>query len=87
MKAPENIVTKCGKSKLSDKAMSSLLYAIVMCKVTLLKTHGIGIYRYTKKQNRTHFYEFSLSIDESLISKFQELSGVELEDPISVHTN
>lgn len=81
----ENYVTKQGKSKLSDSNMASLMYAIVICKAKLTSTHGIGIYNLTKQQNSRHSYDFIISIDKDLISRFEDMTGIELKDPIIVH--
>ena len=83
----ENYVNKQGKSKLSDKCMASLMYAIVMCKAKLTWTHGIGIYECNKKQNSRHYYEFSISIDKNMIEKFEEMTGITLKDLISIILN
>lgn len=80
-------VTKQGKSKLNDKAMSSLLYAIVMCRARLGPTFGVGIYGFTRQQNRRHSYDFIVLIEKEMIPKFEELSGIELKNPIDVHVN
>jgi len=82
-----NFVNKQGKSKLSDKCMASLMYAIVMCKAKLIGTHGIGIYGYTRKQNNRHSYDFMISIDEGLVSRFEEMADIKLSEPIEYHLN
>jgi hypothetical protein len=81
----ENFVTKQGKSKLSDSYMASLMYAIVMCKAKLTATHGIGIYNLSKHQNSRHSYEFMISIDKDMISKFEDITGIELKEPMMVY--
>ena len=81
------IVQKQGKSKLSDNSMASLMYAIVMCKAELVQTHGIGIYQYNRKQNRRHYFDFILSINKNMIAKFEEITNIKLEDPISIILN
>ncbi len=81
----ENYVNKQGKSKLSDTHMASLMYAIVICKARMLSTYGIGIYDFTKQQNRRHSYDFIISIDKNMIPKFQELTGIELKDTMIVY--
>ncbi len=83
----ENYVIKHGKSKLSDSYMASLMYAVIMCKAQLLSTHGVGIYNLTKHQNSRHSYEFLISIDKNMISKFEDMTGIKLEDKIKVHLN
>ena len=83
----ENYIQKQGKSKLSDKSMASLMYAIVMCKAELEQTHGIGIYQYDRKQNRRHYFDFILSINKNMIAKFEEITNIKLEDPISIILN
>jgi len=57
----ENYVTKQEKSKLSDIHITSLMYAIVMCKAKLISTHGIGIYNLTRNQNSRNFYKLIIS--------------------------
>lgn len=81
----ENYVTKQGKSKLSDSYMASLMYAIVMCKAKLIATHGIGIYNLNKHQNARHSYDFMISIDKDMISKFEDMTGIELKEPMMVY--
>lgn len=81
----EDYVKKQGKSKLNDSHMASLMYAIVMCKAKLIATHGIGIYNLTKHQNRRHSYDFIISIDTNMISKFEDMTGIELKDPIMIY--
>lgn len=81
----ENYVTKQGKSKLSDSYMASLMYAIVMCKAKLTATHGIGIYNLTKHQNARHSFEFMISIDKDMILKFEDMTGIELKEPMIVY--
>ena len=83
----ENYTTKQGKTKLSDNCMASLMYAIVICKSQLISTHGIGIYQYNRKQNRRHYFDFIISIDKNMISKFEEITNIKLEDPISIILN
>lgn len=81
----ENYVTKQGKSKLSNTHMASLMYAIVICKVKLISSYGVGIYNLTKSQNSRHSYEFMISIDKDTISKFEEMTGIKLKDPMIVY--
>jgi hypothetical protein len=80
----ENYITKTGKSKLNNKHLANLMYAIVICKAKLLSTHGIGIYNLTKTQNSRHSYEFLISINQSIIPLFEELSNIKLNDPIKI---
>ena len=82
-----NFITKQGKSKITGNAMQSLMYAVVMCKVKDFSTHGIGIYNYTRNQNTNHKFDFIMSIDIDMVEKFEELSGVKLEDPIQINLN
>ena len=65
--------------------MASLMYAIVMCKAKLTATHGIGIYNLTKRQNARNSYEFMISIDKDMISKFEDMTGIELKEPMLVY--
>lgn len=80
-----NYVTKQGKSKLSDKQMASLMYAIVMCKAKLISTHGIGIYKLTKHQNSRHSFDFIISLEPTMIKNFEDMTGIKLEDPIVIN--
>lgn len=81
----ENYVTKQGKSKLSDSHLASLMYAIVMCKAKLTATHGIGIYNLTKHQNARCSYEFLISIDRDMVSKFEDMTKIKLKEPITAY--
>ena len=76
-----------GKSKLSTRCLSNVMYAILMCKAKLISSHGVGIYQYGRKQNSSHSYDFMISIDISLVLLFEELSGVKLKQPVKVHFN
>lgn len=68
-----------GKSKLSTNKLADVMYALVMCHAHLTSSHGVGIYNYTRKQNIHHSYDFLIEIDEDNVSKFEELSGIEIK--------
>ena len=66
---------------MSEKAMSNLLYALIITKSIFTDSHGIGIYEYTKKQNSTNYVNFRIHIHPDQINDFELYSGITLKIP------
>lgn len=73
-------INKQGTSKLSDKNLSSLMYALVICKAKLLGSFGVGIYDLSRQENSRHSYDFIISINKDKITKFEDITGIVLKD-------
>lgn len=80
----EQYVYRVCKIKMSDRAMSDLLYAAIMTQAGLPLSHGIGIYSHDRRTNRYHYVNFKVHIHPEAIKKFEEISGVELTMPIEI---
>jgi len=83
----KNYVTKTGELKITNKCMSDLMYAIIICKTRELYTFGVGIYELSREQNKGHKFSFFISIDKSKIELFEQLIGSVLRDPMFVSLN
>lgn len=82
------MVIKQGKLKLSNPKLSDFLYTYIMLECKGLNVSTVmWLKQYTRNQNKTHHIDFQISIKEEDIEKFQEMSGIELTDPIKVHLN
>jgi hypothetical protein len=73
--------------RLSTKAMSDLMYAIIMTHATMVTSYGVGIYSYTRKQNSYNGCDVKILIEEGYIPLFEQLSGVKLKNPIQTSLN
>lgn len=73
--------------RMSAKGMSNLMYALIMTKSRITQSYGVGIYNYDRKQNAYNNVELMLYIEPEQIKKFEEISGVVLEDPIVLNVN
>lgn len=83
----EGYVVKNGKCQVSDKKLSALMYAFVICRVRDINTFGIGIYKFTRRQNSGHSFDFEMLIKPEKIQMFEEVSGIKLTDPIQIQLN
>ena len=72
---------------LSTKKLSNVLYAAIMTQSAITNSYGIGIYEYDRSQNSYNGCELKIHIHPTMIDKFQELSGIELRNPINVQLN
>jgi hypothetical protein len=73
--------------RMSVKAMSSILYALVMTQAEMRNSYGVGIYQYDRKQNAYNNVYLKIYIHPSLVNKFEEFSGVKLKKPQSISLN
>lgn len=81
----ENYIYMDCNIEMSQKAMSNLLYAVIMTHSTISSTFGIGIYEYTRKQNSYNTVNIKVHIHPTKINEFEELSEVKLKSPIKLN--
>lgn len=83
----EHWIYKICKIRMSKQAMADIAYAMIMTKSQLHSSHGIGIYRYTRKQNAYNRVDFLVFIHPDKITQFEEIAKVELRDTPYIHVN
>lgn len=81
------MVAKQFFTRMSQKKLADIMYAIIMTKASVKSTYGAGIYRYSRSQNAYNGVSVLIMINEAEISKFEDLTGIVLEDPQKVHVN
>lgn len=86
MNEEEYIYRDCN-IRMSQKAMSNLLYAVIMTRAAIPTTYGIGIYEYRRDQNSYNTVDIKIHIHPTKIDEFEEIAGVKLERPISITVN
>lgn len=67
--------------RMSTKQMADVMYAVVMTHAKITSTFGVGIYEYDKSINSRHTCWVMVGLEESELSKFQQLSGLQLLEP------
>lgn len=70
--------------RLSNRAMADLMYAAIMTGAGLPTSFGGGIYEYDRKQNAYNSAQVKVYIHPKDIALFEELSGLELREPIRI---
>lgn len=71
---------------MSTRKMSDVMYAILMCSATLTSSFHLGI-SYNRKQNTYNSATIRIHIAENKIRKFEEFSGLKLQEPQQVGIN
>lgn len=67
------------KISISDKAMSKLMYAVLITKSKIVNVHHLGIDQYSRKQNSGHCVDVVIQLDPAKLDDFQKLSGFALK--------
>lgn len=65
---------------MSQKALSTLMYAIIMTKSKVTSTFGIGIYQFNRSQNAYNHVDVMIEIDEQKVIEFEEMTGLDLKE-------
>lgn len=73
--------------RMSVKAMSNLLYAVIITHAGIPLTWTLGAYEYTRQQNAYNGVDVKVHIHPDNIEAFEKLSGAKLEKPQSVTVN
>lgn len=73
--------------RMSNKSMADFMYAVIMTNSSIVSTFGIGIYRYTRAQNRYNRVQVRVYITPVMIESFESISGIKLSEPIQVKVN
>lgn len=81
-----NVVKYC-KLKITDKAMSAFMYAVIRCGCKVKQTYSHSVKMYNRKQSSGFLVEVLIEINPIMIDLFNELSGVKLSDGQKVHVN
>jgi hypothetical protein len=73
---------------MSAKKMADVFYAVLMCDAHITSIHHFG-QPFTRKQNTYNQASIMMNIEESQLSKFEELAGLELkvQYPLQVNTS
>lgn len=75
------------KIRMSNRAMSNLMYAVIITHASISGTYGIGIYEYDRKQNSYNTVEVKIYLHPGRIKEFEQIAEVKLRKPISVTIN
>ena len=73
----EQRVHKVASSSISDKKMGTIMFAIIATNANLLDTYTLN----RDKVKSGNFVKYLLSIPDSQIAKFEELTKIKLEEP------
>jgi hypothetical protein len=66
---------------ISEKNLSKFMYAVLVTGAQITSSFGLGLDKYTRKQNAGNQVTVMLKIDRSKIENFQELSGFIIKRP------
>jgi hypothetical protein len=75
----EKMIKKVVISNISDKKMSTIMFAIIATQSKLLNTLAFDIDKPRSIQSG-NFVEYLLAIPKSQLNRFEELAGVKLSD-------
>lgn len=66
--------------------MANVLYAVIMCQAKIVSTFTLSK-EYSRKQNTRNGAWVKVHLEDRMIPKFEELSGIKLEQPERVGIN
>jgi hypothetical protein len=76
----QDMVYKDCSIRMSNNGMANFMYAVLMTSARVVSSFGLGIDRYTRKQNAYNFCDVRIEIKKHFILQFEELSGVKLRE-------
>lgn len=71
---------------MSQKVMANIMYAIIMTSAKITSSYTLA-YQYTREQNSWNGADIMIEIYEKNIWKFEELSGIKLEQQGKLNIN
>lgn len=73
--------------QMSRDKLFHFTYAVIQHHGSITSTFAVGCYGLTQKQNCRHLCEFIVKLPKGAKDSFEEMSGVELHHPVTVHVN